>query len=610
MGEEREGDDSIVVDGNEELEGAPEPIPVNLADPKPSRNKKERAMVEEGSLPNQKVMVKRLAPDRVVNPATNLAVRCEGQYKVWKGQFTRDEIEEMVHTYFGGGMMRIVQQNDDMNSKEFGRMMGRFSLTFPGEPNMQNVIADCLTSTPVPVGVPGQVPAVPAVPEDPASRIVHDAAILDARRQKMDRETEFEEARLENDRRRRALKRRAELQQRMEEGGGEDGGYTFDGQGGPGGRLPVPFRPGLGGFPGRDGRPGPFSEMDAPITTKDMMHQRELDALREEARRVAERLERITEENRKPKSDYKELIIALGTVLSPILVKVMDINSQNAIAARESQNQFNRMMAESSNKQIELFTSVVGIRDKREENGVANMVKLIELGRDMGGSDGEGGGTVIEQIGKAGGDLIGGIVAALQANKQQAPPVMMHAAPQLPILRPPAVPMPGASLAPRAQAALPAPPEINPAQRVHSRAPEEHQVLQPVQEGVQMNDDAKMKVLARDIVQAALDEIDAKPAEPKWVKLAYENLPDDWIEAVANSNSYSDLTEMAKPYAPMKLLVFDFLPRFKSDAGVEPWLRTGYETLQKLCREAMVDDKGAAGDGSGGGDFDDGEIEG
>jgi hypothetical protein len=594
IGEEREGDDQIVLDGNEQMDEVPEPASENLMDPKPHKTQRERRMAAEGNLPNQKVMVKRLSPDRVVNPSTGLAIRCEGQYKVWKGQLTRDEIEEMVHQYFGGGIMRVVQQNDDMtNSKDFGKMMGRFNLTFPGEPNMQNVIADCSTSAPVPVSVPtGGVPSLPIAADDPAAKIAREAAVLEAEKRKMEKELEFDEARLENDRKRRAMKRRAELQQRVEEDG-ED--FAFDGP--PGSRMPVPFRPGLG-FPGRHGPPLPFDEMNQPLSLKDQIHQSEIDRVKEEARRVAERLERMSEESRKPKTDMKEMIVALGTVLGPVIVKMLDISNQNAAAARESQNQFNRLMAENANKQLEMFTNVIGIKDNRENNNFEHMVKLIELGKDMGGGeDGEGGGTVIEQIGRAGGDLIGGIVEALQRGKQQPAPVMMPHPQALPVIKPSAVPHPGASLAGYPHPALPPPPAptaapaINPAQVVHA-PPAAQQVQTPeptgqTEAGEPPMDDKQLKAIARAIVQAALEEIDTKPAESKWVLVAFKNLPDNWIEAIANANSYTELTEMAKPYAPMDLLFLKFLPKFQGDPGVKPWLETGWAELREMCLEEM-----------------------
>ena len=572
---------------------AEERIPHNRKDIKTARAAKEEKMAAEGKLKWLKIVGKRLTPDKVKHPAHGFFIPCAGQMKKWEGQYTDIDVETMAHDYYGGGKI-VVTAFDPENSMKY---IWRRSFDFPGEPNTPNIVSDCMTSEMMSLvgSAPnlqgGAMPGAPSLlgfahpqpPEDPAKKIEQEARLLEAEGKKAEAEVDFTERRLNAQKRIREMKRRSEEEER------QVNDYQF---GTPDPRL----RRGRFGL----GPEEPFvPEMDRPITTKDMIQQQQLAEIREHNRRLEERLERLMEaRNHEPKTSLAETVAALMAAAAPIMSKMMEIQAENSRAARNSTDNLVKTLIENGNKgekTMELMMTALGFRDKQEVNKLDQTIKLIELGKDIGG--GGDSDSIIEQIGRAGGDLIGGITAALAGRNASpapaAPPRPAPAASRAPL------PVPGASIAgylPNAQAAKPQPQSSPPPPPTQppSPAPAAPAPAQaaPAAEssGETEVTDTELKVLAKQVVQLAAADLAIKPEKPRWVEVAFQGLPDEWVEMVANAGSYEDLTEFAKPYAPYMDLM-TLYPRVQADAAALPWLQKGFAQLQELCRKELHENK-------------------
>lgn len=560
-------------------------------------------MASEGKLPWLKIRAKRITPDKVKHPTTGMSIPCANQAKGWDGQYTEAEIESMVQDYFGGGKITVNALNpaDDM------KIYFRRTYDFPGDPNTSNVLSDCMTtqlaenmglphpSATSPTGAPPLIPG-PFVANDPVKQVEAEARLADAEAKKMEIEVEAQSRKLEAQRKLRRMKQKAEQDEQQERFEQEEG-FAFDAPGGPS-MLPVP-RPGAGRFLGRRFLPEPpLPEMDQPITTKDMMVREQISEMREQNRRLEERLERtmekLADQGNKPKADTKEMLVAALAAVSPIVAQLIQVQAQNAQAQRQSTENFMKLMLDSGNKTektMEMVMQAIGIRDNRESKSNEQMIELIKLGAEMGGSGGEE--SMITQVGRAGADILGGIVSAFQTARAPGVAPQMAAprpVPALPAPRP-NVPLPGHSAAAPRAASLPPPPVVQPAP-VHQALPvpgaSASQAAPAAPASAQEPQDvtnADLRKLAERLLDEVASEVESLPKEPKWVETAFSDLPNDWIEAIAQAGSYRDLIEMVKPLVPTHKLI-GLLP-LVNKPGVVPWLEMGFEELQAECRREL-----------------------
>jgi hypothetical protein len=589
--------------------------PINRMDPSPDRIAREDKMAAKGELPWIRLQCKRVTPDKVKHPTTGMFIPSSNQMKKFEGQFTEAEVETKVHDYFGGGTI-IATAFDPSNSM---RYMWRRTYEFAGEPNVSNVLGDCMTTQLAEsmglgaAAAPGTLSPSPLVPgplmahvaPDPVKQIENEAKLMEAEARKMEVEAEAQGRKARAQRRIRALER--ETKQEEEEERFQEDGFAFEGPGRP---MPLALRRGaFRGFPPQE----PIDEMDRPITSKDMMLREQMQQLRDQNRDLAAKLDRtvekLGEQNSRPKGETAALVVAIAGALAPLASKMMEISSQGRADARQSQDNLLKLGIEGGNKsdkQMELIMQAMGLKDQRDSNSIEQYTELIRLGGELAGSGG-GEESTFEKVARAAGDVLGGVVQAFQS-RGPAPQVVQQ---QIPAQVPrPALPMPGqatgqAQPRPLAPAALPVlPPQT---MTVAPRAAPQPQgeggrAVPPVaaptanpnpeEEGQGMTD-AELAKLAEQILDSAVAESKEKPEQAKWIEVAFKGMPDEWIEAVANAESYNDLIELVKPYVPMMKLL-GLIPVFQGDPGIRPWLEKGFVVLQEACKNEMAKPAGEA----------------
>jgi len=553
------------------------PAPDNLKNPDVKKIKEDRKMALEGKLPERKFVVKRIEPQKVRHPQYGFSIICYNQRRDWCGQYTDAEVEEFATKYFGGGHFQTISHSLE------GKLLGRRTFANPGDPNMDNVIADCCTSEQIAkykeaLAAPpnknqpqaASAPAAPAVSEDPMSLAQKEILGMKA-------EVAVKAARVEKE------KAEAEIYEQQREL--RNAKYGF--------RPPHrrDYRP--DGSVVEDDRfappPKPVDELEKPLTAKDMLFNK-LDALNSQFAMIHNRPS-------EPKTNMAETIAALIAAAAPILTEVIKISAENQRAQTESQRELMKTILDSgkqSDKQVEMLMQALGLRDQRQANSSKEMIELIKLGGELSG--GNNSGSWVSDIGQALGDIAGGVAGAITAAKQQQRPGLPQQMVRQPVPQVGPRPVPVGPSAPRALPAPVAGPRGVPVQRAGNPAPVAPRPLPvppvqappepvPASEDDSMTDD-DMRRLATEVLTSVLQEADHKPSSPQWVTIAYNGLPTDLLKEIAGAPDSEKLIEIFQPYANFSMLMA-IGNKIKSDPSVESWLRAGFASLQQMAREEL-----------------------
>jgi hypothetical protein len=600
----------------------------NRKDPKLDEMAREAKMAGGGTLPELKLMAKRVTPEFVLYDG--MKVMCRGQSHQFDGQFTKDEMEAVVRDHFGGGRIRVAIYNLDI-----GKIVTNKWYEFPGAPNMRGIIDDLFDGDATRIsGVSGQLSpvkppaeAAPATVEDrelknaeaalEAARKRREAARLaklklaedrEAQREVRDLEAEEEKIRQEEEDR-----QHAEACQKAEEMG-----------------LPQPMHPralrfefpppqpgsfrrpggmmGRGGF-GRQREEFSLDDPERPMTqrelTEQFQRQRETDQLRDELRQMREELRRREVE---PKTDTMAMVTQMmGTMqqsTNQLIAAIINANKQGGGENERWMTLF-KLMAD-SNKQdrtVDMVIKAAGLQDDRKTNEMATMQKMLELGVDLGrqgGGDDEGGEWWHGPL-RGVGDIL--TAAASRLGIQQAPPPQQvrHHAPTaalpvpgqaLPQARPPlpppvaaaraALPVPGQA-GPQIQAA---PMQGTPVVRLPGADVQGAQQAMAQEESESMSSDDQIREAVALVMEQMLDQAETKPAEPEWVDAAFATLPFEMLKAVAESENYDALIGLFKPYADLGLGA-RLMTRVQTDKRMAPWLVMGYEQLRDMAQDQV-----------------------
>jgi len=233
-------------------------------------------------------------------------------------------------------------------------------------------------------------------------------------------------------------------------------------------------------------------------------------------------------------------------------------------------------MAAQSDKQFELMIKMLGLKEDNKKGELDTMIRLMEFGANMSQSgSAEGVPWWQELLGGIG--QLGGVVAEKLGGGK---PAMVPAGPQamLPAGNPPAL-----IRAPQAQ--LPGAVHVDPSEVQSAEAV----VLpgEPTQSGGQPVEDA-LGTTVNAIIEAILAQKDTKPNAADWVEIAYQDLPYEVIKRIAAAQDPKELLPLAEPYItwPLKLKAGAII---QGDPAFVPWLKSGFEELQAMCREQVAE---------------------
>lgn len=587
--------------------------PDNLA-PQTKKRAKEARMAAEGELRSVRIAMRRLTPEKIKHEGQELL--CQGQRKVVEGQFTREEIEILALDYFGGGRINV-----NIIDVDSGKLKTRYFLQFPGVPNIANIITDCyggdVQVASQTVGGIGLIPssvkpriAEPVTDEERRLREL-EAKRAELRKQREIKQAEREladeerQAELEERERRKDQEREEaiERQRELEEADRRAGELG----------MPLPSmlaqqRQGRFGRQGYQDRLN-MDDPDRPLTPRQIQEefsrQRESDQLREQIRRLEDL---VRSKNDEPKSNAMMEIMA--TMMSGMQAANAQIIAAITSASKKPEGENERwmtlfkLMADSnkSEKTVDLVVKAAGLQEDRKSNEMANVLKFLELGMQVGR---EGGGPEEEGEWWHGplrgiGDILSAAAQRLGVG-QQGPPVMLRPGPGAGLPLPGQVALqPGATqhalpppvAAARAAAAAGKPPAPAAAgggvPAVRLPGAETEQIKQGIaeQEDEMMSPDQQLKNSVGMIMQTMLEQADTMPAKPDWVDAAFETLPFAMLKIVAESKSYNELIEQFKPHADA-LLGAKLMMRIQGDKRMIPWLIMGYEQLRDMAQDQV-----------------------
>lgn len=593
--------------------------PDNL-NPNTKQRAREGRMVAEGEARSFRFSMRRLTPEKIMHE--NQQLLCQGQRKVIDGCYSREEIEILAADYFGGGRINVTVH--DLDS---GKLKTRYFLQFPGLPNIANVITDCYggdIGTAAKIGgggiglipgLPGSRPAESVTDEDRRLRELENRR-LELRKQReikqSERELAEEErlAQIEERERRKREREEADAEQReADRRSFQEEGYAL----GPGAAVAMNLhrRPGMlvrHGYP-----PVDPNDPDRALTPRELderfERERETDRLRNEIQQLKDLIQRGANE---PRSGMAETI---ATMMTSMMTAMQQSTSQiisamvNANKRPEGENErwmtLFKLMADSnkSDKTVDMIVRAAGLQEDRKGNEIANLLKVLELGTQLGrdggaSADGEWWESPLRGIGdvlsaaatRLGVGQPGGPQVMLRPGPSAAVPVPGQVQPQLPVRQQQALPPPVAAAAAAAAKAaqVPQPGKMTgtPVVRLPGQVADEARVAAIEQEDASVTPEQEFRDTINMIVEEILKQARTKPARPDWVDAAYESLPFETLKVIAASDNYNVLIEQFKPYVEMQLGAA-LLTAIKHDSNMVPWMVSGYEQLRELAREQI-----------------------
>jgi len=614
------GDPDVNPDVAEGLTGSP-PDPDDLADNqrdiRADQWEKEATMAERGELPIIRYYCKRETPNFVMHNGHRLD--CGNQLWEFEGQYTDEEVRSAVNKYFGGGVIKVQKYN-----LEKQQVCGRKRYDFPGRPNANVIIDDLYQGVPpweaIIAPKPGAAsPSADANSSEPIDDDERELRELDIeikkteRRQALERrraryhelqaEARQREEELAHKERERKEAEKAERRRKVM----ESGPFVLDEDG-----NQVPMLP---------QQRSPYDDLDRPLTARELLdqtkHDREISELKQEHARQIDALRQEIREAVSSKSEGPGMTQIMMQMMAQMQQSSSDmvraIVESNKGKNDEQQQQFivllKTLMDSGKHDRIfETMVQAVGLREDRRSNETANMIKMLELGANLGGGAGGAGDEVWwKELLRGGGDFLGGLASRF------APPSATGAsggAPPRPTSR---IPLPGQAehkvphpeaynLAGGAQVpgALPQPPQPRPAIAPQPQAaPEEPQFEgtpivrvpeQEVQEGVEegqvVSPEEEMRDTIDAIVEAILDQADDKPASPVWVEVAYQQLPLRSLRLIAGAPNYDVLISECKKYVSLGIGA-RLKARIETDQEMTPWIVDAFEELKQMAIERI-----------------------